>query len=352
MLIDGKWDGDWQPVQAKDDEGRFVRQTSSFRHGVSPDGERGAGTDAFVAEPGRYHLYVALICPWASRTLMARTLKGLERVVSVSVVDPRLGNRGWAFATGEPGDPEAGTDAAVPDASVPGAMPDPLHGSRFVHELYTRADPSYTGRATVPVLWDRVTDTIVNNESADIVRIFDAGFGELASSDVTLYPEALRPEIDALNERLYPALNDGVYRAGFASSQFAHDEAVADVFAMLDELEGRLGDGRPFLFGDAIVETDLRLFVTLVRFDVAYHGLFKCNLRQLAGYPALMRYVRRVHALPGIGATVNLDHIKRGYYSIAALNPTGIVPAGPIDPLGLRTVAGRAAGSGPAGGPA
>ncbi len=284
MLINGKWDGDWQPVQAKDDAGRFVRQTSSFRHRVMPDGETGAaGEGGFAAEPGRYHLYVALICPWASRTLMARTLKGLEDVVSVSVVDPRLGSQGWAF----------GTD-------VPGAMPDPLHDYRHVHELYTHADPTYTGRATVPVLWDRTTDAIVNNESADIVRILDSGFGELASSDVTLYPEALRPEIDALNERLYRTLNNGVYRAGFASSQLAYDEAVADVFAMLDELEARMTDGRAFLFGNEIVETDLRLFVTLVRFDVAYHGLFKCNLKRLRDYPALMRYVRRVHTLPGV----------------------------------------------------
>ena len=319
MLIDGRWDGDWQPVQSKDDDGRFVRQVSGFRHRVTPDGSPGGtGEGGFRAEPGRYHLYVALICPWASRTLMARTLKGLEDVVSVSVVDPRLGAEGWAF----------GTD-------IDGAMDDPLHGYRRVHELYTHADPHHTGRATVPVLWDRRTDTIVNNESADIVRLFDTGFGSLANDDVSLCPEPLRPAIDVLNERLYTGLNNGVYRAGFASSQLAYDEAVIGVFETLDALEARLADGRTFLFGDAVVETDLRAFVSLVRFDVAYHGLFKCNLRRVRDYPRLADYVRRVHALPGIPATVNLEHIKRGYHSIAALNPMGLVPAGPLDPLGL-----------------
>ncbi len=312
MLVDGKWVADWQPVQAKDEKGGFVRQTSSFRNWVTPDGRAGpTGEGGFAAEAGRYHLYVALICPWASRTLIARKLKKLDDVVSVSVVEPALTDQGWRFG------------------DYPGANRDEVNGATYLHEVYTRADPSFTGRATVPVLWDRKRGTIVNNESAEIVRMFNAGFGELADGSVDFYPAELASEIDALNARIYPRLNNGVYRAGFATTQVAYDEAFAEVFAMLDELERRFADGRAFLLGDRFTEADIRLFVTLVRFDAAYHGLFKCNLRRIADYPGLSAYLARILAIPGVRETVDIDHIKRGYYSIKALNPTGIMPMGP-----------------------
>ncbi|CAA0111672.1 Glutathionyl-hydroquinone reductase YqjG [Starkeya nomas] len=312
MLVDGKWVENWQPVQATDAKGGFVRQVSSFRSWVTVDGSPGpTGEGGFRAEAGRYHLYVALICPWASRTLIARKLKGLDDAVSISVVEPALSDEGWRFG------------------DYPGANRDTLNGATYLHEIYTRAEPHFTGRATVPVLWDRERGTIVNNESADILRMFNAGFGALARNAVDLYPEALREAIDALNAAIYPRLNNGVYRAGFATTQLAYEEAFADVFGMLDELEARLAAGGPFLLGEAVTEADIRLFVTLVRFDAAYNGLFKCNLRRLADYPALSAYLVRFLALPGVRGTVNVDHIKRGYYSIKALNPNRIVPVGP-----------------------
>ncbi|PKU22730.1 glutathione S-transferase family protein [Telmatospirillum siberiense] len=316
MLVDGKWTADWQPVQATDEKGGFVRQVSSFRHWVTPDGAAGpTGEAGFPAEAGRYHLYVALICPWASRTLMARALKGLEKAVPVSIVEPVLTDEGWRFG------------------DYPGADRDGVNGAAYLHELYSRADPHYTGRATVPVLWDKQRKTIVNNESADILRMFNSGFGALATPAFDFYPADLQGAIDSLNGEIYPRLNNGVYRAGFATTQGAYEEAVGDVFSMLDALETRLqsGDG-PYLFGGRLTEADIRLFVTLVRFDAAYHGLFKCNLRRLADYPHLHAYMLRILAVPGVRATVSLDHIKRGYYSIRALNPTGIVPVGPALP--------------------
>jgi putative glutathione S-transferase len=320
MLRNGKWVADWQPVQAKDDKGGFVRQKSSFRNWVTPDGSAGpTGEAGFNAELGRYHLYVALICPWASRTLIGRKLKGLEDVISVSVVEPELSDHGWRFG-----------DSA-------GADLDTVNGARFLHEIYTRADPTISGRATVPVLWDKKLGTIVNNESADILRMLNSGFGDLAHNSFDLYPADLREEIDALNARIYPRLNNGVYRAGFATTQVAYEEAFHDVFAMLDELEGRLSDGRDFLLGDRFTEADVRLFVTLIRFDAAYHGLFKCNLRRIADYPALSAYQARILGIPGVRDTVSIDHIKRGYYSIKSLNPTGIVPVGPELPAALAT---------------
>ncbi|MDZ4309343.1 MAG: glutathione S-transferase family protein [Cypionkella sp.] len=305
MLVDGKWVANWQPVQAKDAEGGFVRQQSTFRNWITPDGASG-----FKAEAGRYHLYVALICPWASRTLIARKLKGLEQAISVSVVNPALTDQGWRFG------------------GYPGSTPDHLHNATYMHEIYTRADPHMSGRATVPVLWDKHTDTLVNNESADIVRMLNSGFGNLAFGP-DLYPEALRPEIDALNDAIYPALNNGVYRAGFATTQTAYESAFADVFTTLDSLEQRLSDNRPYLHGDQFTETDIRAFVTLIRFDAAYHGLFKTNLRRIADYPNLQAYMLRILNLPGIRDTVSIDHIKRGYYSIKTLNPLGLVPVGP-----------------------
>ncbi|WP_113176748.1 glutathione S-transferase family protein [Rhizobium sp.] len=316
MLVDGKWTADWHPVQATDAKGGFVRQISGFRNWITPDGNAGpTGDGGFEAEAGRYHLYVALICPWASRTLIGRALKKLEDVISVSVVEPALSDQGWRFG------------------DYPGANCDELNSATYMHEIYTSADPHYTGRATVPVLWDKERRTIVNNESADILRMLNSGFGALADGSVDLYPEDLRAEIDALNERIYPQLNNGVYRTGFATTQVAYEEAFAEVFAMLDELEARLEGQRPFLFGTRLTEADVRLFVTLIRFDAAYNGLFKCNLRRLADYSNLSRYVDQMLAIPGIRQTVSIDHIKRGYYSIKALNPTGIVPVGPQLPF-------------------
>jgi putative glutathione S-transferase len=319
MLVNGIWTAEWHPVQATDAKGGFVRQMSGFRHWITADGSPGpTGDGDFKAEPGRYHLYVALICPWASRTLLARKLKGLDAAISISVVEPALTHQGWRFG------------------DYPGADRDTLNNATYMHEVYTRADPQYTGRTTVPVLWDKRRSTIVNNESADIVRMFNSGFGALAASTLDLYPSALRGEIDALNERIYPRLNNGVYRAGFATTQAAYEEAFADVFGMLEELEARLANG-PFLFGKEMTEADIRLFVTLVRFDAAYHGLFKCNLRRLAEYPRLSRYMAHMLSMPGVRETVSIDHIKQGYYSIKALNPNGIVPVGPDLP-GLSPV--------------
>jgi putative glutathione S-transferase len=312
MLVDGKWTTDWHPVQATDAKGGFVRQISGFRNWITPDGSAGpTGGAGFKAEAGRYHLYVGLICPWASRTLIGRTLKKLDAAISVSVVEPALSDEGWRFG------------------NYPGSDRDDLNGATYLHEIYTKADPHYTGRATVPVLWDKQRETIVNNESADILRMLNSGFGALADMTVDLYPEELRAEIDGLNERIYPSLNNGVYRAGFATTQIAYEEAFIEVFTMLDELEQRLAGTGSFLLGHRLTEADVRLFVTLVRFDAAYNGLFKCNLRRLVDYPALSRYLNRMLSVPGIRETVSIDHIKRGYYSIKALNPSGIVPLGP-----------------------
>jgi putative glutathione S-transferase len=328
MLVDGKWQENWQPVQKADEKGRFVRQVSSFRNWITPDGAAGpTGEGGFKAEAGRYRLYVAYICPWASRALMARKLKGLEAFIDVTVVNPTLTDQGWRFGGYE------------------GAEEDPLFGSEYMHEIYTRADPQFTGRATVPVLWDTKQDVMVNNESADIVRMFDTAFEHLVPSDVRLYPEDLAAEIDALNPVIYDKLNNGVYKAGFAVTQAAYDEAVDGVFETLDMLEERLShDGAgDFLFGDRLTETDLRAFVTLIRFDAAYHGVFKTNRQELFSYPKLWAYTKRILNIPGVIETVNMDHITRGYYSIKALNPNGIRPTGPAHVLEALTAAEAAA---------
>ncbi|WP_054302939.1 glutathione S-transferase family protein [Gemmobacter sp. LW-1] len=310
MLVDGKWVENWQPVQKADEKGRFVRQVSSFRNWITPDGRPGpTGTGGFAAQAGRYRLYVALICPWASRTLIARKLKGLDAMIPVTVVNPVMTDQGWRFG------------------GYPGAEDDPLFGAEFMYQIYTRADPHFTGRATVPVLWDMKQGVMVSNESADILRMFDTAFDHLVPSDLRLYPADLAGEIEALNPVIYDRLNNGVYKAGFASTQAAYDEAVAGVFETLDLLETRLtGD---YLLGGRLTETDIRTFVTLIRFDAAYHGLFKTNLRQIADYPRLSAYMARILNLPGVRETVNMDHITRGYYSIKALNPLGIRPVGP-----------------------
>ena len=316
MLVEGKWNEGWQPVQGADADGRFLRQASVFRNWITPDGAPGTtGAGGFAAVAGRYHLYVALICPWASRTLMVRQFKGLTDAISVSVVEPSLTEFGWRFG------------------DYPGAGADEVNGVEYLHEVYTLADPGYTGRVTVPVLWDKQRRTVVSNESADIIRMFNTAFGELADTAVDLRPAVLEAEIDAVNEDLYGSLNNGVYRAGFASSQMANEEAVEAVFAALDRMEERLVDGRAYLLGDQLTESDIRLFVTTVRFDAAYHGLFKCNLRKLADYPKLSAHLQRMLDQPGIRQTVNMDHIKQGYYAIKALNPNGIVPCGPVLPF-------------------
>ncbi len=311
MLVNGQWVENWQPVQSKDEQGRFVRQISSFRNWVTPDGSAGpTGEAGFKAEANRYRLYVAYICPWASRTLMARSLKGLQDIIPVTIVNPVLTEQGWQFG------------------NYPGADSDPLFNSQFMHQLYTRADAHFTGRATVPVLWDMQQNKLVNNESADILRMLNSGFGELANNEYDLYPLALQSQIDKLNERMYHQLNNGVYKSGFASTQLAYDEAVDGVFSMLDELESQLQGN--YLFGEQLTESDIRLFVTLIRFDAAYHGLFKTNYKRIADYPKLNAYMERILTLPGIAATVNMDHITAGYYSIKALNPLGIRPKGPF----------------------
>lgn len=316
MLINGQWAEEFQPVHGTDEEGGFVREEAGFRNWITVDGGPGpSGEGGFAAEPGRYHLYVALICPWASRTLMVRELKGLQDAVSVTVLDPRLTNKVWRFGDG----------ADAP----PGSQPDPHYGAGYLYELYLRARPDYTGQITVPVLWDKQRETIVSNESSEIIRMLNSAFGTAARNDLDLYPHAFRAEIDALNERLYHRFNNGVYRAGFATTQIAYDKAVSDVFDSLDFIEARL-DGQRFLVGNRLTEADVRAFVTLIRFDLAYHGLFKLNLRRVCDYPNISRYVGHIHNLPGVAGTVNPDHIKLGYYSIRSLNPSGIVPAGPL----------------------
>jgi putative glutathione S-transferase len=313
MLKDGKWSANWHPYQQSDTTGRFVRQVSSFRSWITPDGKPGPeGQTAVKAEADRYHLYVNYICPWANRTLITRKLKKLESVVSTSVLEPVLSKEGWRFGN-FPG--ASGADKEV--------------GARYLHEIYTVADPFFTGRASVPVLWDKKERTIVNNESADIMRIFDTGFEHITGETPSLRPVSKLDEILALNRRLYDGFNNGVYRAGFAKSQVAYNEAVEAVFSTLGFMEELLSDGRLYLTGDQILEADIRFYVTLVRFDAAYADLFKCNLKMIREYEFLGAYLERLYEHPAFGETTHIDHIKAGYYSIDALNPSGIVPAGP-----------------------
>ncbi len=303
-------------VPPTDAKGEFVRPPSQFRNWVTPDGRPGpTGRGGYRGEAGRYHLYVALSCPWASRTLIARKLKRLDAAIDVSVADPATTEKGWRFG------------------DFPGATGDAINGVTYISEIYALAEPDFSGRATVPVLWDKQTRTIVNNESADILRMLNSEFGALADHTVDLYPEALRPEIDAWNDRMYAGLNNGVYRAGFATSQEAYEEAFKGVFAVLNELDLRLARRR-FIVGERLTEADIRLFVTLIRFDAVYYGLFKCNLRRIADYSGLSAHLRRMLENVEVRETVNLDHIKRGYYGIKALNPSGVVPCGP-DPRSL-----------------
>jgi putative glutathione S-transferase len=289
-----------------DERGNFVRPPSRFRDRVTADGSSG-----FPAEAGRYHLYVSLACPWAHRTIIMRRLKGLEDVVSLSVVDPLRDERGWAFTEGR------------------GNGPDPVNGFAFLSEAYLATDPEFRGRFTVPVLWDRVTGRIVNNESADIIRMLNAEFAALVPATADYYPPELREEIGEVEEFVYDCVNNGVYRVGFAARQEAYDEAFWTLFSALDDLEARLSEQR-YLVGGRITEADWRLFTTLVRFDPVYHGHFKCNLRRLVDYPAMWGYTRDLYQVPGVAATVDFDHIKRHYYlTHRRINPMGIVPLGP-----------------------
>ncbi len=303
-LIEGVWKDEWYDTTSTG--GAFVRGQSSFRRRVTRDGSSG-----FKAESGRYHLYLSLACPWACRTLIFRKLKKLEDVISISIVDPVMGKDGWVFSNG------------------PGCIPDTVNGFSYLHQVYTAAAPDYTGRVTVPVLFDKKTATIVNNESAEIIRMLNAEFDELGDASVDFYPVALRPEIDRINAFVYDDINNGVYKAGFATTQSSYEGAFGALFSALDEVEARLGRLR-YLVGDTITEADWRLFTTLVRFDAVYYSHFKCNLRRLIDYRNLWSYTRELYQLPGIADTVNLDHIKRHYFmSHTTINPTRIVPEGP-----------------------
>jgi putative glutathione S-transferase len=311
LLVDGVWHDKW--YDTGESGGRFVRRESQFRNWVTADGAPGpSGEGGFPAEAGRYHLYVSLACPWAHRALIFRALKGLEDAIGVSVVHWLMREEGWTFAEG------------------PGVVPDTVNGAERLYEIYLRAQPGYTGRVTVPVLWDKQRGTIVNNESSEIIRMLNSAFDGVGAAPGDYYPAALREEIDTVNARVYATLNNGVYRSGFATTQAAYEEAVNPLFDTLDWLEERLADGRPYLLGETLTEADWRLFTTLVRFDAVYVGHFKCNRRRIADYPGLSAYMRRLYGHPGVAATVDLQHIKRHYYeSHRHINPTGIVPVGP-----------------------
>lgn len=315
LLVEGQWQDRWYDTESTG--GRFVREDAGFRHWVSADPQA-----PFPAESGRYHLYVSLACPWAHRTLIMRMLKGLESAVGVSVVDPYMGDQGWTFS------------------NAPGCVPDSLYGATHLYELYTRAAPGYTGRVTTPTLWDRRHETIVSNESADIIRMFNSAFNAMAEHpERDYYPQGLRGDIDAINEQVYHQVNNGVYKAGFATTQEAYERAAESLFDALDGLDERLGRQR-YLAGDQITEADWRLFTTLVRFDAVYYGHFKCNRQHIADYPHLSGYLRELYQVPGIAETTNFDHIKQHYYrSHPTINPTGIVPIGPT--LDLEASHGR-----------
>ncbi len=308
LLVDGVWRDNWYDTDKSD--GRFERFESTFRNWVTPDGAPGPnGRGGFKAEPGRYHLYVANSCPWAHRTLIWRKLKGLEDAISISIADSRKHPEGWHFREGD------------------GLIPDTVNGATQLHQIYTKAEPEYTGRVTVPTLWDREMATIVNNESSELVRMFNSAFDGIGATELDLYPEALRAGIDVINDRICRTVNNGVYRAGFATSQSAYEEAVIPLFETLDWLDLRLAENR-YLLGETITEADWRLFPTLIRFDLAYHGNFKCNLRRVQDYPNLWGYTRELYQMPGIADTIDLEQMKAGYYTIPAVNPTQIVPIG------------------------
>lgn len=311
LLQDGQWVDQW--YDTKSSGGRFVRKTPHFRNWITADGTAGpSGEGGFKAAPGRYHLYVSLACPWAHRTMIFRALKGLEEMISVSVVHWYMADKGWTFQTGD------------------GVVADTENNAEYMYQVYTAALPDYSGRVTVPVLWDKQNKTIVSNESSEIIRMFNTAFDGIGAMQGDYYPELLRTEIDTLNERIYDTVNNGVYKSGFASTQEAYDEAVVPLFDTLDFLDQRLSTQR-YLTGDTITEADWRLFTTLVRFDPVYVGHFKCNIRRIADYDHLPGYVRDLYQQPGVAATVDLVHIKNHYYaSHESINPTRIIPMGPV----------------------
>ncbi len=315
QLIDGAWHNAWYDTRKSG--GKFVRTTPAFRNWVTADGSPGpSGTGGFAAEAGRYHLYVSLACPWAHRTLIFRKLKDLESLISVSIVSPKMPDEtGWSFRTDE------------------GSTGDALFGKDTLWQVYAQAVPDYTGRITVPVLWDKQTGTIVSNESSEIIRMFNSAFDELTGNTDDYYPEALRARIDPINARVYDDINNGVYKAGFATTQEAYDEAVAKLFEALDWVEGLLGE-TAYLTGDTITEADWRLFTTLVRFDAVYVGHFKCNRQRIADYKNISHYLKALYEVPGVKETVDLDHIRTHYYwSHITINPTRIIPIGPELPF-------------------
>ena len=310
LLVDGQWVDQW--YDTKKTGGRFVRTQTQFRNWITADCSAGpTGQAGYKAEANRYHLYVSLACPWASRTLMIRTLKGLEDMISISVVHPLMLEHGWTFEEGE------------------GVIGDPIFQARYLHEIYTAVKPDYTGRVTVPVLFDKKTKTIVNNESSEIIRMLNTAFDGLGAKPGNYVPDQWLEEIDTVNDFVYHRINNGVYKAGFATKQEVYEEEVTTLFAALDQMEERLA-GQDYLVGNRLTEADIRLFTTLVRFDAVYFGHFKCNLKPLTAYPNLWAYTKRIYQLPGMAQTVNFDHIKRHYYgSHKTINPTGVIPMGP-----------------------
>ena len=308
-LINGKWHDVW--YETKSTGGRFVRKQSGFRSWITANGQSAPTGDTFNAEAGRYHLYVSHACPWAHRTMIFRELKGLTNMISVSVVHHYMAESGWTFEPGE------------------GVIADKVNGTKFLHEVYTKAEPEYTGRVTVPLLWDKQTNTIVNNESSEIIRMFNSAFDGLGATPGDYYPEKLQPEIDTVNERVYHTVNNGVYKSGFATTQEAYEDAVGELFESLDWLEERLSSRR-YLVGEQITEADWRLFTTLVRFDAVYVGHFKTNRKRIVDYPNLWGFTRELYQHPGVAETVNMQHIKAHYYrSHESINPTRVVPVGP-----------------------
>lgn len=312
LLVDGQWHDKWYDTDSTG--GEFKRSESQFRNFITADGSAGpTGKGGFMAEAGRYHLYVCLACPWAHRTLIFRALKGLQDMIDVSVVDYFMGESGWTF-----------------DQEHDDIVSDDLYGLDYMYELYIKADDNYSGRVTVPVLWDKKQETIVSNESADIIRMFNSAFDDIGAKPGDYYPSDLHTNIDEINARVYSDINNGVYKSGFATKQSVYEKHVSTLFEALDWVEGLLTDNR-YLTGDRLTEADWRLFTTLIRFDAVYHGHFKCNLKQLTDYPNISGYVRELYQMPGIADTVNMDHIKAHYYtSHPTINPNGIVPLGPM----------------------
>lgn len=310
LLVEGQWQDQW--YDTKSSGGRFKREDAGFRNWVTVEGSAGpSGMSGFKAEPNRYHLYVSLACPWAHRTTIYRKLKGLEDMISLSVVSPYMGENGWTFE------------------EYPGVIADPINHADKLYEVYIAAKPDYTGRVTVPILWDKKTNRIVSNESSEIIRMFNSAFDEVGALPGNFLPADKQAEIDEINTFVYHAINNGVYKTGFATTQDAYEEALFELFAALDNMEARLQDKR-YLTGDTITEADWRLFSTLMRFDAVYVGHFKCNIRRIVDYPNLWGYLRDLYQVPGIADTVNMDHIKTHYYgSHATINPTGITPVGP-----------------------